>query len=409
MPELSLKARRSGTVEEQTEGPPSRGRTHLSSYFSLSRTPAPRQPRRPARPALPRRRPQGRASHPVAAPPARRRQRQAGGCCRPFPPAAPSRGALEVTSPPPTGNAGRLLAFLPPSSARRAAPRPRRRGRAKRNLPGAARGATPAPRLTWMNWMVSADLPTPPPPTTTSRYFSCPGPSLQPAAMGEPGGAERGSAARSGASLPAAAAFPPCRPPPARLRAPPLTERAAGTARVTERPAAPSREEQRRAERRERRPPPQPGRRGYKWPPGGGAASSAMLMNMNIHMRGAWPRPPACSSRSRRAALSPLRRGSGPRSPLAALGLAAARPAVPRSSEPRVWELPSPPRHHHGVTAASERSAQRNSSALLLPKFGLFGVCLSAFNRNAARSCRRCDRTAPLRAPPSSGSSAASL
>lgn len=101
-----------------------------------------------------------------------------------------------------------------------------------------------------------------------------------------------------------------------------------------------------------------------------------MLMSVNIHMRGAWPRPPACSSRSRRAALSPLRRGSGPRSPLAALGLAAARPAVPRSSEPRVWELPSPPRHHHGVTAASERSAQRNSSALLLPKFGFLGsVC----------------------------------
>ena len=38
-----------------------------------------------------------------------------------------------------------------------------------------------------MNWMVSADLPTPPPPTTTSRYFSWPEPSRQPAAaMGTP-------------------------------------------------------------------------------------------------------------------------------------------------------------------------------------------------------------------------------
>lgn len=32
-----------------------------------------------------------------------------------------------------------------------------------------------------MNWMVRADLPTPPPPTTTSRYFSCTEPSFQPA------------------------------------------------------------------------------------------------------------------------------------------------------------------------------------------------------------------------------------
>lgn len=32
-----------------------------------------------------------------------------------------------------------------------------------------------------MNWIVRADLPTPPPPTTTSRYFSCTEPSFQPA------------------------------------------------------------------------------------------------------------------------------------------------------------------------------------------------------------------------------------
>lgn len=261
---------------------------HLSSR--LSQAADQHRGSRAARLALPcpaaSRRPQGRASHPGAAPPARRGQRQAGGGGRPFPPAAPSRGALKVTPPPPAGGTGRLRAFLPPGSARRAAPRPRRRGRAERNLPGAARGAAPAPRLTWMNWMVSADLPTPPPPTTTSRYFSCPGPSLQPAAMGEPGGAERGSAARSGASLPAA--FPARRPPPARRRA--ASGPAAHGARrrhsagngAPRRAAAPSREEQRRAERKERRPPPQPGRRGYKWPPGGGAASSAMLMSANI-------------------------------------------------------------------------------------------------------------------------------
>ena len=35
--------------------------------------------------------------------------------------------------------------------------------------------------LTWINWIVKADFPTPPPPTTTSRYFSCTEPSFHPA------------------------------------------------------------------------------------------------------------------------------------------------------------------------------------------------------------------------------------
>lgn len=67
--------------------------------------------------------------------------------------------------------------------------RSRRKGRAAAPLSGP---------LTWINWMVSADLPTPPPPTTTSRYFSCPGPSLQPAAIEkEPRPGEEGAERRA--------------------------------------------------------------------------------------------------------------------------------------------------------------------------------------------------------------------
>lgn len=69
---------------------------------------------------------------------------------------------------------GGVAAAAPPQVAR--APARRRPGAPGRPAPG-----------TWMNWMVSADLPTPPPPTTTSRYFSWPEPSRQPAAaMGTP-------------------------------------------------------------------------------------------------------------------------------------------------------------------------------------------------------------------------------
>lgn len=69
---------------------------------------------------------------------------------------------------------GGVAAAAPPQVARVPA----------RRRPGAP--GRPAPS-TWMNWIVSADLPTPPPPTTTSRYFSWPEPSRQPAAaMGTP-------------------------------------------------------------------------------------------------------------------------------------------------------------------------------------------------------------------------------
>lgn len=217
--------------------------------------------------------------------------------------------------------------------------------------------------------MVSADLPTPPPPTTTSRYFSCPGPSLQPAAMGEPGGAERGSAARSGASLPAAA-FPPCRPPPARRRAAP-SPAAHGARRrhsagngVPRSAAAPSRKEQHRAERRERHPPPQPGRRGYKWPPGGGAASSAMLMSVNIYMRGAWPRPPTGSSRSRRAAFPPRRVRAGGCAPRRSPLLGAACPGAALTSA-------SPPQCHGSLRALGTAGQLRSPPSEIWFVWGL--------------------------------------
>lgn len=137
------------------------------------------------------------------------------------------------------GEPGHRPAAPPGAAARRAGPGPPALSAGQRPGPGAAAGwsgslpRTPRP-LTWMNWMVSADLPTPPPPTTTSRYFSCPGPSLQPAAIGEPSGGDCGSAAAgSGASLPPAF-LPPPRPAGAEQpQAPPLlrsAECAAGSA-----------------------------------------------------------------------------------------------------------------------------------------------------------------------------------
>lgn len=104
-------------------------------------------------------------------------------------PAEPSPFPLPFPFPFPSPRGSR--ARRGPTPAPRAAPRPRRGCGEGTGGEGKGLGGERSPHggraLTWMNWMVSADLPTPPPPTTTSRYFSCPGPSLQPAAMGEPG------------------------------------------------------------------------------------------------------------------------------------------------------------------------------------------------------------------------------
>lgn len=91
----------------------------------------------------------------------------------------PQNRRAEPTRAPQTRPARRLRGGVPAAAPPQVAGAPARRRR-----PGAL--GRPAPG-TWMNWMVSADLPTPPPPTTTSRYFSWPEPSRQPAAaMGTP-------------------------------------------------------------------------------------------------------------------------------------------------------------------------------------------------------------------------------